>query len=175
MHDGNKCHRLNVGLEEAPPKLDDVDSMTKLFGFSQKYVRQGARQKYPFAQGCANAHGHIEAVARRLIASLFYFPEEIDGSEGVNKSITGCIHCRLPPDTNAAVADLALAVCFRLVERKAHDATDPVYTEICKNGTLSRDTMAIPVNFELTAGSWTRSIEVQIRGRSKIWTGISGF
>lgn len=173
-HDQNKCHRLNVGLEEPPPKLDDVGSLKKLQNISQKYVRQSARQKYPFAQGYANAHGHIESVARRLVASLFYFSEEIDGSENANRSIIGCIHCRLPPDTKATVTELAAVVRFRLVERKILGATNDVHTEIRRNGEFSRETMAIPVIFELMAGSWKRSIEVRV-GPSEIWTGISGF
>lgn len=177
-HDGGtKLHRLNVGLEDSPPKLDNVGSMASLREASQKYVHQDTRHNYPFAQGYTNAYLHIEAVARRLIASLFYISEEINGPESVRKSVIGFIHCRLPPNTAAAVMELVSAVRFRLVQQpKIYGATDPVYTEIrFQPQEFSRETMAIPVSFKLMAGSWKRSIEVQISRRSPVWTGISGF
>lgn len=63
-------HRLNVGLSRNF-KLDDVEGINELKNECHQYL--DGRGAPPYLQkDYSSAHRHIQAVARRLIASLFY-------------------------------------------------------------------------------------------------------
>ncbi|CAF9904931.1 MAG: hypothetical protein HETSPECPRED_004827 [Heterodermia speciosa] len=89
-HTHRVCHRLNIGLKERPPKLDDVDAIDDLRDKARRYMRPDhasyLNDRYP------SAHKHIVAVAQRLVAALFYF-EAIHINE--DERCIGFLHCRL--------------------------------------------------------------------------------
>lgn len=70
--------RLNVDLEEPPPKLDDVDSLDEL--------RELAKQQWTRDE-------RITSTARCLIASCFYFERlNVETLEDGSVSCTGLAH-----------------------------------------------------------------------------------
>jgi hypothetical protein len=84
------CHRLDIGLVERPPNLDDVAAIPSLKYEAKKYLHP-EETRY-LDKRYASAHEHISAVARRLTAALFYFEE--DRASTTEKCI-GYLHCRL--------------------------------------------------------------------------------
>jgi hypothetical protein len=87
------CHRINVGLDERPPNLDNVSKLPLLKWEAERYL-QPRGNTYIYSQ-YSSAHSHIGAVARRLLAALFYFEEDDESAEKSGISWTGRIHCRL--------------------------------------------------------------------------------
>ena len=84
------CHRLNIGLKERPPNLDDVDAIADLKAEADWYLNQ---DYFPYINRRYKiAHRHILAVAQRLTAALFYF--EMTASDEDQRCV-GVLHCRL--------------------------------------------------------------------------------
>lgn len=86
------CHRLNIGLTERPPKLDDVEAIMTLKSEATRYLHHKGPGTAYLNKRYRTAHKHIAAVARRLTAALFYFestPVDEGGESG------GVLHCRL--------------------------------------------------------------------------------
>ena len=88
-HTHRVCHRLNIGLTERPPNLDDVGAMAELKDKARKYM---SPDHSSYLNDYGSAHRHIVAVARRLTAALFYF-EAISINE--DEKCIGILHCRL--------------------------------------------------------------------------------
>jgi hypothetical protein len=84
------CHRLNIGLAERPPNLDDVAAIPSLKDEAKKYLHP-EETRY-LDKRYASAHEHITAVARRLTAALFYFEED---RASTKEKCTGYLYCRL--------------------------------------------------------------------------------
>ena len=86
----NVCHRLDIGLSERPPNLDDVDAMPTLKKQAMDYLHpEGDRY---LDKRYKSAHEHILVVSRRLKAALFYFEE---GEVHTKEKVVGVLHCRL--------------------------------------------------------------------------------
>ncbi len=76
-----RYRRLNVELEEAPPKLDDIDSIDELQDVTRRQWRRDPR---------------ISDVAQDLIASCFFFEKAKVVEEDESYSCTGtCSDCML--------------------------------------------------------------------------------
>lgn len=84
------CHRLNIGLTRPPPKIDAIDQISSLRALAERYLAPS----YPsyIVNEHKSAHEHILAVARRLIAALFYFDREGPLNRETD---TGILRCRL--------------------------------------------------------------------------------
>jgi hypothetical protein len=108
-----RCHRLNVGLESCPPKLDDVGSIPTLKKQAREYLHPRRETDRIYLNSpYENAHDHIMAVARRLLAALFYFDEDSEtgpeSSPGTssNHPVTGVLGCRLSPSMESQAHSL---------------------------------------------------------------------
>jgi len=89
-HISRVCHRVNIGLRERPPNLDDVDSIIDLKREAKEYL-DPERTQY-FDKRYNSAHQHINLIAKQLTAALFYFEE---GQSSTNEKVVGILHCRL--------------------------------------------------------------------------------
>lgn len=69
------CHRLNVGLQEKPLKLDAVGDIDRLARTATDYLSSPTTYGQYLDSKYENAHQHINVDARRLLASLFYFDQ----------------------------------------------------------------------------------------------------
>ncbi|KAH7382108.1 hypothetical protein BKA64DRAFT_713345 [Cadophora sp. MPI-SDFR-AT-0126] len=85
------CHRLDIGLAERPPDLDNVDAIPSLKMEASRYLMPERTRYLNSKHACA--HDHITTVARRLTAALFYFEE--DKPRSTDKTCNGTLHCRL--------------------------------------------------------------------------------
>jgi hypothetical protein len=85
------CHRLDIGLTERPPNLDDVNAIPTLKTEAKLYLKPDCTRYLDSRY--ASAHDHITTVARRLTAALFYFEE--DRAKSTDKTCSGTLHCRL--------------------------------------------------------------------------------
>jgi hypothetical protein len=102
------CHRLNIGLDTTPPKIDNVAKISGLEEHARAYF---ARHKGSyFNDKYRNAHDHVVVVARRLVACLFYFeedpPTDNAGLAGTVNKRTGFLRCRLSPTMKAQFSSL---------------------------------------------------------------------
>jgi len=181
-----RCHRLDVGIfDEKVPGLDEVHKMEELENLSNEYLAKNSAtgHKY-FNPYYRSAYQHLRVVARQLLAALFYFSHPLEDSSEHPKRITGVIYCRLPPSDGAR--DLIdSGPRFRLREHRISSPRSEVDHPIIHQIALTRTpegrifdpiTLAAPVLFDISAGIWRRSIEVQLpQTGDPTWVAISGF
>jgi hypothetical protein len=171
-------HRLDVGLRSKPPALDDVESMWSLAHEAQTYLYNGQNQNFQklsyLHPDYALARDHIQAVARRLKASLFYLSQVLDThmEGGVYQ---GTIHCRLTPRSAAARALIAQKPRFRLHEigKSRSEAINPI--EEMSSRWFQDSTLSGPVEIRVSDGEYQRLVEVQFPNREDHWEPIGGF
>jgi len=157
------CHRLNVGLVEKPPNLDEVAQMPFLVSVTQSYlgsIHEGGRYMDPRYK---KADEHISVVARRLLASLFYFDENTSSGS----HITGYLRCRLSPMMKKQFGKL-------LDSKPKFRIKEDAGRKVPLTPTFDRDTFSSDINSILTEGASWR-IEVLFPSRSDHWEPISGF
>lgn len=177
------CHRLNVGLQEEPPKLDAVSDMHDLEAEAMRYLEKGSI-KY-LDTSYTNARQHIKTVARRLLASLYYFDPAPGSStstantasggkaninSGLNhRNIEGFLRCRLSTQMKSQFQSLSQEEKqFRVCDDNR--ATWEILPPTFDNDTFSSNRLDLPVK---DGASWW--IEVQFPKRSEAWERISGF
>ncbi|KAI0808727.1 hypothetical protein GGR55DRAFT_689696 [Xylaria sp. FL0064] len=174
---GRNCHRFNIGLQTKPPSLDSVDMVENLFNTSQNYIRDysryAPRRKYMQPE-YAKPREHIIAIARRLLASLFYISDKLPSSMPRGPFNT-TLHCRLLPQSEGAYSLLSNQPLFRLKEvnddgEEVFHAIRPLLPEI-----LNDQTLVGPVELDISEGSHRRSVEVQFPRRDRHWEPIGGF
>ncbi|KAF4996592.1 hypothetical protein FDECE_12381 [Fusarium decemcellulare] len=166
-------HRLNVGLLQRVD-LDDVDKMEMLQNDSRNYLDRKATIPY-YIKSYNSAFQHIQVVARRLIASLFYFTGTIqDRMEGGD--IRGTIYCRLVPDTDSATSLLQENLSFRLRQDCWTDGTSTISPVKYEDeiGPFGED-LSAPVAVRVAEGTYQRFIEVNLPHWRGEWEPISGF
>ncbi|KAK3996362.1 hypothetical protein QBC44DRAFT_403535 [Cladorrhinum sp. PSN332] len=183
------CHRLNIGLPRQPPKLDAVSDVNKLLRYSRDYIWQDSHDSenrphlsfppYRLDSRYTTVSQHITAVARRLLASVFYLedflPVRMLGGEHQN-----VIHCRLPP-SEGTLALLALRPRFQVREVPAPGSGGEDCTNEMRfvNGTEDRDfdheTLSAHVRFRVSEGPYRRFVEMKFRRRRTRWEPIGGF
>ena len=140
------CHRINVGLNERPPNLDDFSKLQDLKREAERYLQPRANT-YIYNQ-YSSAHNHISAVARRLLAALFYFEEDDVSGKNSDISWSGHIHCRLSSSMTEQFGRLSRSghPDFRLRQRD-------------KNGNLL--VSALSTNFDLKTFSSAVNFEAE--------------
>ncbi|KAK0730097.1 hypothetical protein B0H67DRAFT_560740 [Lasiosphaeris hirsuta] len=167
------CHRLDVGLITKPPSLDAVDKMQDLFWDCRNYL-SGPSPPYMDSKYQTLAE-HIRAVARRLLASVFYLehllPDNMKGDQYLST-----IHCRLAPRSEGAISLLALKPEFRLREIDRSDGAKISSIEFVDEvNNFNERTLSAPVHIKVSGGELKRIIEVQYRRRKGPWEPIGGF
>jgi hypothetical protein len=175
------CHRLNIGLADKPPKLDDVQSMSLLEVEARDYLSSKSSPKQTntsFDRGYINAHQHIKAVARRLMAALFYFdevpisPETRDAGPANLHRVSGYLKCRLSPTMTVQFASLLKSgPVFRVCERE--DVFREVSQPIFDRESFSSDIVNLLISPGCPRGKWR--VEVRFAEGSSVWECISGF
>jgi hypothetical protein len=156
------CHRLNVGLNDRPPNLDDVAAIPYLKYETERYLHPD--HKIYIDKGYRSAHQHIQAIARRLLASLFYLDR---GKQSSNK-FSGILHCRLSPTMTEQFRRLSQSdLKFRLRQR----VKDQGIFVSTINTDFDLRTFSSKIEFEII--SKVLVIEVQM-ARWPIWERISG-
>lgn len=158
------CHRINVGLSERPPNLDDVSAIPLLKWETEKYLRQ-EQTKYIDGK-YKSANQHIRTVARRLTAALFYFEKDIGACDpGL---CTGRLHCRLSTSVANSFESLVRnKLQFRLRQRVKNQGT--LVSSISTK--FDMKTFSSEVQFDITSDQYV--IEMSMYQWSS-WEHISG-
>ncbi len=166
----NICHRLNVRLEGRPPHLDDVKSIPQMKTRVEEYLkpdsdRVGLRHGY-LDPTFSSADEHVQIIARRLVASLFYFEGYSVEADGL---AVGTLHCRL--SSNAADSFLQITrvqpqfrLCYHDPARGRPTTPLPV--------TFDVETLSGPVSFKVIAEQLTIQMKLP---KWPVWEPISGF
>ncbi|KAF4440845.1 calcium-independent phospholipase a2 [Fusarium acutatum] len=154
----HNCHRLNVGLKQRV-EMDDVEKMDSL-------VEECER----------TAPEHLQRVARRLLASLFYYVGPLERTMKRGRCV-GKIFCRLEAGSASAKELLRDHVRFRLGQIP-ENGTKAVYSRILHHrdstGWDPRDLSAFMV-LKVEEGTCRRWIEVNLPHWRDEWEPISGF
>jgi len=163
------CHRLNVGLYDKPPKLDDINALVPLQQEASNFLSPGNHLGY-HSQQYASAYIHVRVIASRLIASLFYFEELVDGLENEQnrkpRRITGYLRCRLSPSMKAQFRSILKEKPeFRIFEHGS-DSRE------LRQPDWDQSTFSSVVEFLVNGDGWR--IEVRFPSR-RAWEAISGF
>ncbi|KAL8904081.1 MAG: hypothetical protein Q9207_003508 [Kuettlingeria erythrocarpa] len=164
------CHRLNIGLEDRPPNLDDVDAIVHLKQKATRYLRRRdpGQAGVPYVnKRYKTAHRHFVAVARRLTAALFHFEMTVISDVG---KCSGTLHCRLSPAMRDNFRRLLnespkFRVCQRIrSDRWSSTALSPHFDERTFAGGISFQVTSEDIVIEMTFSKW-----------SGVWERISGF
>ncbi|KAF5010278.1 hypothetical protein FDECE_3563 [Fusarium decemcellulare] len=167
-------HRLDIGVNERAD-LDEVGKIQTLIDDCQVYLDPEAEIRY-FDPRYRTAHEHVQVVAKRLLASLFYFSgtlsEQMEGQEAYGK-----IYCRLVPGSNSARALLHSGLKFRLLHvsdaRRRRIGTQIRFYH--EPESFNRDDLSALVVLRIRGGSYKRVIEVNLPQWEGWWEPISGF
>lgn len=163
-------HRIDVGIANEPPKLDDVSKIAGLIDRCDNYLAPGRGRG---VGGDLATAQQLRCVARRLRASLFCFSVPLAGyMEG--GTILGKIHCRLSAHSEGASSFLASGPVFRLREWVGAGQPDRFEDVHLLTG-FDRITLSADARVKVSPGSAQRSIEVRIMTRGQEWEPISGF
>ena len=160
------CHRLNVGLSSRPPNLDDIDAFERLKTRAEYYLREESFSYH--TKGYPSPRRHVQAVARRLIAALFYF-EPTDISDGGERCL-GTIHCRLGSGMRNNFRHLlSEGPMFRVRQRVRRN-------NWCSSELRPRfDILTFSAQVEFLNRSERRVIEMTLPKWGGSWERISGF
>ncbi|KAG4284336.1 hypothetical protein FPRO06_08715 [Fusarium proliferatum] len=168
------CHRLNVGLKQRV-EMDDVEKMNSLLEECEKYLCDGTKMIY-YDRAYRTAPEHLQTVARRLLASLFYYVGPLERTMKGGRCV-GKIFCRLEAGSVSAKELLRDHVRFRLGQIP-ENSTKAVYPRILHHrdskGWDARDLSALVV-LKVEEGTCTRWIEVNLPHWRDEWEPISGF
>jgi hypothetical protein len=166
----NVCHRVNVGLLEKPPKLDDINSMHSMQQESDNYLKRSSHHRYNDGR-FFNAHAHIRLIARRLLASLFYFEEMTHQPETrqlrTARKITGFLRCRLSPSMRQQFRSLSQEKMEFGIYEHGSDTRELSKPE------WDMESFCSVVEFLVNSDSWR--IQVKFLERSNAWEPISGY
>ncbi|KAF5622001.1 calcium-independent phospholipase A2 [Fusarium sp. NRRL 52700] len=170
----HNCHRLNVGLKQRV-EMDDVEKMDSLVEECEKYLCDGTKMFY-YDRTYRTAPEHLQTVARRLLASLFYYVGPLERTMKRGRCV-GKIFCRLEAGSASAKELLRDHVRFRLGQIP-ENGTKAVYSRILHHrdstGWDPRDLSALMV-LKVEEGACRRWIEVNLPHWRDEWEPISGF
>ncbi|PNP79394.1 hypothetical protein FNYG_07229 [Fusarium nygamai] len=168
------CHRLNVGLKQRV-EMDDVEKMDSLIEECEEYLCDGTNMFY-YDEAYRTAPEHLHTVARRLLASLFYYVGPLERTMKRGRCV-GKIFCRLEAGSASAKELLRDNVRFRLAQI-SEDGTKAVYPRILHHRDSVRwdlrDLSALMV-LKVEEGTCRRWIEVNLPDWRDEWEPISGF
>lgn len=172
----SRCHRLNIVLPDKKCELDDVDQLESLENTAIDFLKPGCRERYN--PGFENALAHIQHVASKLRASLFYFNvtrvQQHNTANGQDWRIDGLLRCRLKLQYSRQFLDLLHGgdlgpLRFRVITPQG----------LITSWSFSPDQWN-QLKFSIPASMWVTDrrslISVEMRfGRSGRWEVISGF
>ncbi|KAF5629970.1 calcium-independent phospholipase a2 [Fusarium tjaetaba] len=168
------CHRLNVGLKQRV-EMDDVEKMDSLIEECEEYLCDGTNMFY-YDKTYRTAPEHLHTVARRLLASLFYYVGPLERTMKRGRCV-GKMFCRLEAGSASAKELLRDNVRFRLAQI-SEDGTKAVYPRILHHRDSPRwdlrDLSALVV-LKVEEGTCRRWIEVNLPDWRDEWEPISGF
>lgn len=171
------CHRLDVSRSTKPPSLDDVDEMYSLRAESQRYLQSetGSGLSY-FQKRYPSPRAHIRAVARRLLASLFYLSDTLPHTMP-GGTIRSVLHCRLSPHSEGAPALVGNinGPSFRICEVNENGEETVRPLRFLRLDKFDQKAMSAPVELDVSPGTYGRYIEVQFPRRGNVWEPIGGF
>ncbi|KAJ3538427.1 hypothetical protein NM208_g5905 [Fusarium decemcellulare] len=170
------CHRLDVGLINKPPGLDAVDEIHNLRHASEIYLRDAGFSSKHLTGRYSCPPAQIDAIARRLLSSLFYLAGHIDHNMD-GGTVRTTLHCRLSPfsgGASAMISDME-GPKFRIreVDSNGEESVRPV--RFMNKERFNPQTMSAEVELDVLAGSYTRFVDVQFPTRGKRWDAIGGF
>ncbi|KAH6880135.1 acyl transferase/acyl hydrolase/lysophospholipase [Thelonectria olida] len=167
------CHRLNVGLTRRV-NLDGVQFIDQLQADSLSYLNP--RPKLPYLdEDYGTAFEHLTVVARRLLATLFYYKGPLQ-EQMTTQRVNGWIFCRLRPGSRHAENLLRENIKFQLRQvprdsrRILKQDVRYKYSEPFDPADLSAD-----IHFKVDGGLFNRYIVVNLPGWGNTWEPISGF
>ncbi|KAF5698713.1 calcium-independent phospholipase a2 [Fusarium mundagurra] len=170
----DNCHRLNVGLKQRV-EMDDVEKMDSLIEECEEYLCDDTNMFY-YDRAYRTAPKHLHTVARRLLASLFYYVGPLERTMKRGRCV-GKIFCRLEAGSASAKELLRDNVRFRLAQI-SEDGTKAVYPRILHHRDSvrwdPRDLSALMV-LKVEEGTYRRCIEVNLPDWRDEWEPISGF
>lgn len=182
------CHRLNLGLDMKPPKLDDVKSMEELESLTREYFSDDPKAAPAYLNPIyATGRDHLRAIARRLLAVLFYFEESPPSSisspirptastQSLNMShhrVTGTIWCRLSPAMTQQFESLIRSgLKFRVRQGRHTQAITHVNP---RPPHFNLQNFSSKVEFLVSPHRGQQVIEVLLSGRNGVWEAISGY
>jgi len=172
-----RCHRLDVGLVNKPPKVDEVQEVGNLEREAQDYLSEHYfRYMDPMYK---NAHDHIKVVARRLLASLFYFVKQGTQDGGVAHDDIkefGILQCRLSPSMDVQFASLmASGPVFRVQEVFSGRTINQEVRYVNRQQQWHHATFSSEICYRINSSAERRVIQVQFPRRSLVFENISGF
>ena len=162
------CHRLNIVLDREPPKLDAVSELGSLERETDAYINSGSgRKMHPSSHAYRSPHDHIKAVARRLLASLFYFEELVPSPHSDRPDIIcGYIRCRLAT-SNFASFESIMRSRPRFRVKQPQFRSPEVFPE------FNRRSFSASIELRARRGAGDYTIEFRCSGCR--WDSISGF
>ena len=159
------CHRLNIGLENPPPRIDEVGAIAHLKSEAKWYLSR-SRRIY-LNKNYTSAYRHAQVVVRRLIAAPFFF-ETVTADE--DERCAGMLHCRLSPGMRDNFRLLlSEGPTFRVIQRKddrnwSNQVLNPQFDELTFSGRI-----------EYRVISERRIIQIKLPKWRDSWEAISGF
>ncbi|GAW20800.1 hypothetical protein ANO14919_103110 [Xylariales sp. No.14919] len=150
---GQNCHRLDIGLEDKPPSLDNLDAIQNLSSSSRAYA--GLAKPY-LQPEYRRAEDHIRVIARRLVASLFYLSDEL-GASMLPGPFRTTLCCRLSPQSDGALNILAHAPVFRLREASVDGEESFHPVRLLLPDILDKRELSGPVELDISEGEHERT------------------
>ena len=152
-------HRLDVGMPDGIPSLDGVDKIDNMSRACFNYLSPNRDSVPYFNSTYGTADEHIDAVARRLRASLFYCANYLSGELMTGQEHETTLFCRLTPNSEPATRLLQSSISFRL---KEVGQSGILLSKIKLAKRFSLETMSTTAAFEIKGvrGLYRRSIEV---------------
>ncbi|KAM7201004.1 hypothetical protein V8F20_005013 [Naviculisporaceae sp. PSN 640] len=170
-------HRIDVGLKDKPPDLDDFMRVRDLENDSETYLAPSARGIRYFDRQYSRPHEHIMAVARRLVACLFFCYCRISNYLEPGRYEVP-LHCRLDPKSPGAKALLSLDPEFRLREINPDGPNVVKRIRHLNPRGFDRQTLISRVQIIISPGYYEKVIEVRFTTRGpdwRQWEPIGGF
>lgn len=173
----SRYHRLNVLLPSKPCELDDIGALSLLEQIATKFFSQSS--KYSYDQAYPNSWHQFEAIAGRLISTLFYFnvtewvcPTDVDTPWRVK----GQLRCRLHRQCKKQFLDLLEGdrrgpCVFRVRDHNGNVARIPVASNMW-------DSTHFLANIEFAMSQRHASIFIEMKFNdqsSTQWLPISAF
>ena len=174
----SRCHRLNIVLDDQPCRLDDVDQLEKLQSTAKRFLREDS--EIPYNPKYKNAYSHIQAVASKIRASLFYFDVTRIQQMSVRNSevweITGRLRCRLKRQFSSQFLHLLEGIdhgsCRFRVRRCRRNAKSHTWNFVPADWDIAK--FSVEAAFVTSDRSSIMAVEMTF-GESEAWEMISGF
>lgn len=151
----DRCSRLTVRFQQTrEPDLDDVNAIAEMEQLATSYRFHYQQPKGNFFPVWGQPSDELEALAHRLMGSLFFFElKSIKQHEEVS-IVKGWICCRLPPGTECHRRLIKRTSHFLVTNQKVHVPTlrddERLWLEVSfhQQDSLDSEPLRIDVNFD---------------------------